>query len=93
MSRPSHAVQLVEGTRLAATVGALELDVDSFHRWSPDALGRGLRVAATSDGAIEGLEFEGARWALGVQWHLELLDDSVSARVFGALVAAAARAR
>jgi putative glutamine amidotransferase len=94
LTRPSHSVQLVEGTRLAATVGSLRLDVNSFHSWAPDALGRGLSIAGVSAGVIEGLEFAGPWWAIGVQWHLELLDDPASERLFAALVAAAAaRAR
>jgi gamma-glutamyl-gamma-aminobutyrate hydrolase PuuD len=92
LTQPSHSVQLIEGTRLAATIGVRELDVNSFHNWAPDALGRGLRVAGTSAGVIEALESDGAWWALGIQWHLELLDAPASQRVFDALVAAAARA-
>ncbi len=90
LTRPSHTVELVEGTRIAATVGTPELAVNSFHDWAADALGRGLRVACTSAGVIEGLEFVGAWWALGIQWHLELLHDRASERVFGALISAAA---
>jgi putative glutamine amidotransferase len=89
LTQPSHSVQIVEETRFAEAVGLRELEVNSFHNWAPDALGRGLRVAGTSADVIEGLEFDGGWWGLGVQWHLELLDDPASQRVFDALVAAA----
>jgi putative glutamine amidotransferase len=90
LSRVTHTVELVAGTRLAEAVGAGELAVNSFHSWAPDALGRGLRVAGASDGVIEGFESDGDWWALGIQWHLELLADPASQRVFDALVSAAA---
>jgi putative glutamine amidotransferase len=89
LTQPSHSVQIVEGTRFAEAVGTRELEVNSFHNWAPDALGRRLHVAGTSADVIEGLEFDGGWWGLGVQWHLELLDDPASQRVFDALVAAA----
>jgi gamma-glutamyl-gamma-aminobutyrate hydrolase PuuD len=89
LTRPSHPVELVEGTRLAATLGTLELDVNSFHSWAPDALGRDLRISGVSADGIEALEFAGPWWAIGIQWHLELLDDQASERLFGGLVAAA----
>ena len=89
LARPSHSVQLVDGTRLAHIVEAAELDVNSFHCWAPDALGQGLVVASTGADAIEGIEFAGDWWALGVQWHVELLDTPASQQVFDAFVAAA----
>jgi putative glutamine amidotransferase len=88
LTRPSHSVHVVKGTRLAEIVGVPELEVNSFHRWAPDALGQGLHVAGTGAGEIEGIEFDGDWWALGVQWHVELLDDPASQCVFDALVAA-----
>ena len=36
-----------------------------------------------------GIEYDGDWWALGVQWHAELLDDPAGQRLFDALVAAA----
>lgn len=52
-------------------------------------LGRGLLAASTGAGVIEGIEFAGDWWAVGAQWHVELLDDPASQQVFDAFVAAA----
>jgi putative glutamine amidotransferase len=88
----THAVQFAEGTRLAEIAGAVGLPVNSFHSWAPDGLGVGLRASGTAgDGVVEGFETDGAWWTLGIQWHLELLDDPASQRVFDALVAEARR--
>jgi putative glutamine amidotransferase len=90
LTQPSHSVRVVEGTRLAEILGATELEVNSFHGWAPNALGRGLRPASTAAGVTEGIEFDGDWWALGIQWHVELLDDPASQSMFDAFVAAVA---
>ena len=45
----------------------------SIHHQSIKALGRGLRVEATSvdDGVIEAIRLEAKHFVLGVQWHPE----------------------
>ena len=63
--------------------------LETSHRWVPDALGQGLVVSATGAGVIEAVELDGDWWALGVQWHAELLEDPVSQRRFDAFVAEA----
>jgi putative glutamine amidotransferase len=69
----THPIDLVRGSRLAAALGALRCDVNSFHHQSVRDLAPGLVVTATApDGEIEGLE--GAPdmpWLLAVQWHPE----------------------
>jgi putative glutamine amidotransferase len=92
--RPTHLVKVMgEGTRLGATLGAAEVDVNSFHHQAIKRLGRGLReVAWAPDGIIEGVELPDARaLVLGVQWHPEeLVGHDVTARsLFRALVTAA----
>jgi putative glutamine amidotransferase len=90
----THTVRIEPGSRLAAIVGDEELDVNSFHHQAVDKLGRGLRaVAWAPDGVIEAIESDGAALYLGVQWHVEtLVDRPRHARLFDALVAAAAGA-
>jgi putative glutamine amidotransferase len=90
-TRPTHAVEIASGTRLARIAGAGRLDVNSFHHQAVDALGRGLRVAARApDGTVEAIEAPGRRLVLGVQWHVEALVGEPRHRaVFEALVAAA----
>jgi gamma-glutamyl-gamma-aminobutyrate hydrolase PuuD len=93
LDQATHDVEVADGTRLAGIAGTDTLAVNSFHSWAPGELGEGLRASATaSDGVVEGFESDDAWWALGIQWHLELLDDPATHRVFDALVAEA-RAR
>jgi putative glutamine amidotransferase len=88
LSEPTHAVTIHPSSRLAQLVGLQELEVNSFHRWAPDALGEGLReVARTSNGLIEALEYGDDWWAVGVQWHPELLEHESSQRLFDGVVA------
>ena len=66
------------GGRLAArrVLGAERLSVNSFHHQAVERLGDGLRaVAWATDGTIEGIEADGERLVLGVQWHAETLDE------------------
>ncbi|HEY3190092.1 MAG TPA: gamma-glutamyl-gamma-aminobutyrate hydrolase family protein [Solirubrobacteraceae bacterium] len=92
--RPTHPVKVMgEGTRLGATLGASEVDVNSFHHQAIRRLGRGLReVAWAPDGIIEGVELPDSRaLVLGVQWHPEELvgHDAAARSLFRALAAAA----
>jgi putative glutamine amidotransferase len=88
----THDVQVEAGSRLARVLGAESVSVNSFHHQAVERLGDGLRaVAWASDGTIEGIEADGERLVLGVQWHAETLDEveRPQARLFGALVDAA----
>ena len=88
----THDVAVEAGSRLARVLGAEALSVNSFHHQAVERLGDGLRaVAWAPDGTIEGVEAEGERLVLGVQWHAETLDEveRPQARLFGALVDAA----
>jgi gamma-glutamyl-gamma-aminobutyrate hydrolase PuuD len=74
----AHAIQVMEGTRLAAVIGPGPLAVNSRHHQAVDALGEGLRISArSSDGVVEAIEIPDRRFILGVQWHPE---DRVPAR-------------
>jgi putative glutamine amidotransferase len=87
-TQPTHEVEVLPGTRLAALLGPGALAVNSFHHQAVDRLGHGLRVSArAADGTVEAIE--GAGFVLGVQWHAETLSDG---RLFEALVTATATA-
>jgi putative glutamine amidotransferase len=92
--RPTHPVKVMgEGTRLGATLGAPEIEVNSLHHQAIKRLGRGLRdVAWAPDGIIEGVEIpDTSAFVLGVQWHPEELvaHDPAARNLFRTLVRAA----
>jgi putative glutamine amidotransferase len=93
---PSHDVEVVAGTRLAALVGAGRLRVNSTHHQAVKAAAPGLLVTARApDGVIEGIELPGHPFAVGVQWHPEsaLRHEPRHAALYAGLVRAAAEAR
>ncbi|MEV7423134.1 gamma-glutamyl-gamma-aminobutyrate hydrolase family protein [Streptomyces sp. NPDC091212] len=81
-----HPVKPVPGTRYGDLVPE-EFTVPTHHHQSVDRLGTGLTPSAfAADGTIEAVELPGPGWALGVQWHPEMAEDT---RVMAALVEAA----
>lgn len=87
----AHPVAVVEETRLAGILGAPILDVNSLHHQAIKDLAAGAEAAAHApDGIIEAIELPGHKFAVGVQWHPEWLQDlPAMRRLFAALVDAA----
>ncbi|MDO5417721.1 MAG: gamma-glutamyl-gamma-aminobutyrate hydrolase family protein [Lachnospiraceae bacterium] len=84
----THHVEVEEGTRLAAILGAGPLETNSMHHQAVKELGKGLRVSARAcDGTIEAIEDEEGI-LLGTQWHPEDLVDTapIMNRLFADLV-------
>jgi gamma-glutamyl-gamma-aminobutyrate hydrolase PuuD len=74
---PSHSIQVQEGTRLRDIVGDEKVMVNSYHHQAVRDLGPGFRVSALApDGVVEAIESTRHTFALGVQWHPELLYDN-----------------
>ena len=93
---PTHEVDVVAGTRLAALAGAGRLRVNSTHHQAVKAVAPGLLVSARApDGVIEGIELPGHPFALGVQWHPEaaLRHEPRHAAIYQGLVRAARERR
>jgi putative glutamine amidotransferase len=90
----THAVRIEPASRLAGILGGEEADVNSFHHQAAAELGRDLRaVAWAPDGTIEGVEGDGERFVLGVQWHAEgLVGRPEHLALFETLVREAGRA-
>jgi len=81
-----HVVDLVPGTTLHRVLGADRIAVNSGHHQGI-ADPADLVIAATSpDGLVEAAEVADHRFAVGVQWHPEMIGQSP---VFAALVDAA----
>jgi putative glutamine amidotransferase len=73
---PTHPVAVAPGSRLAAVLGASELNVNSFHHQAVDRLGAGLCACAWApDGTIEAIEDPRQPFLLAVQWHAETLRE------------------
>jgi putative glutamine amidotransferase len=99
-----HDVDVVDGTRLAEIAGAPHLGVNTFHHQAIKQVAPDLVVTAWAaepaapgpDGRlIEAVEAPGSAFVVGVQWHPERMwkRDPAHARLFEALVSAAARRR
>lgn len=87
-----HPVALAEST-LRAIFTTDELGVNSFHHQAIDRLAPELLPAALApDGVVEAAPLPGRRFAIGVQWHPELMfrRHDLHRRLFAAFVTAAA---
>ncbi len=85
-----HDIEMVGTSRTRDLLGR-KRRVNSYHHQSVHRLGRGLHVTGVSpDGIIEGLESNGHRWVVGIQWHPErMIDRRDQAGLFRALVSEA----
>lgn len=90
--RPSHPIEVLPGSRLAAAIGGADpRQVNSTHHQAVDRLGRSLVVSAKApDGVVEAIEDPSQPFVVGVQWHPEaLVDHPWNLGIYRALVAAA----
>lgn len=77
-NQPSHPVEVRDGSLLAEVLGRGQLMVNSTHHQAISQLAPSLKVSATSpDGVVEAVESTEHPFALGVQWHPELLLQSM----------------
>lgn len=79
-THPHHPVEVKDHSVLAECVGGKgQLMVNSTHHQAVKAVGAGLLVSASSpDGIVEAIESASKdQFALGVQWHPELMLDTV----------------
>lgn len=70
----AHPIALAPGSRLAEIVGRQTIEVNTFHREAVAELAPGLVASAQApDGIVEAVEIPDRRFAVGIQWHQELL--------------------
>lgn len=87
---PHHLVEVTDATLLCRVAGVRTLQVNSTHHQIVRDVGDGVAVCAVApDGVIEAIEVPGRRFALGVQWHPELLPAPEQVAIYSALVGAA----
>jgi putative glutamine amidotransferase len=91
LSETTGTVRLDPGCRLRDVLGAPDVAVNSYHRWAIGEPAPGMAVTArATDEVPEGIEWVGDDWfAIGTQWHAELLDAAHVPSLFRAFVAAA----
>jgi len=91
---PRKLVNIAEGSRLARVIGAAPCVVNALHHQAIDRddLGRNVKVVAHEDnGVVQAIEVDGARYAIGVQWHPEYIPQHRRQQaLFDALVDCAA---
>jgi putative glutamine amidotransferase len=88
---PTHPVEILPGSRLAAALGTTQLSVNSLHHQAVERLGTGLRACAWApDGVIEAIEDPEQAFVVGVQWHAETLAGVPGRALFEELVAVSA---
>jgi putative glutamine amidotransferase len=88
----AHLVDIDPSSRLARTLGATHVEVNSRHHQSVKQVAPGFCVTARApDGIVEAIESTNGRFALGVQFHPENLidDDPRILRLFESFVMAA----
>lgn len=85
--QPHHPVEVVGASLLARKTGVRALQVNSTHHQVVRGVGDTATVSAIApDGVVEAIEVQGRRFALGVQWHPELLGEPEQAAIYSALV-------
>ncbi|AUS98301.1 peptidase C26 [Clostridium thermosuccinogenes] len=71
---PTHEIFIEEGTKVWRAFMKEKADVNSFHHQAVKDVASGFRVTSrTSDGMVESIEYEGHPFAVGVQWHPEVM--------------------
>jgi putative glutamine amidotransferase len=88
----THPITLVPDSRLAAIIGRPTIEVNTFHREAVAELAPAVIASAHApDGIVEAVEIPGQRFAIGIQWHQELLvgQDHPGNRLFKNFVDAA----
>lgn len=88
--QPDHGVAVLPGTDLAAIVATDRLEVNSTHHQAVKEPGRARVCAVAPDRIVEAIEVPG-KFALGVQWHPELLAGPAHLALYRALVERARR--
>jgi putative glutamine amidotransferase len=89
--QPGHSVTVAPGSILEETYGSGSLPVNSFHHQAVNEVAPGMIATGWSeDGLIEAIEYAAAAFALGVQWHPELMfkKSALHLAPFAALVEA-----
>ena len=81
----THGATFAEDSLIAAILDTTEYTVNSAHHQAVDSAGSLTVTGWAEDGTIEVCEDPKAEFAVGVQWHPEMLEDT---RIFDAFIKA-----
>lgn len=84
-----HNVEIITDSRLYEILKVKEIKTNSYHHQSVKEVAKGYRPTAfAKDGIIECIESEELTFALGIQWHPEVMYDKlpVFADIFSAFI-------
>lgn len=71
---PVHSVHIERNSKLKEWFKQKQIRVNSFHHQAVRNVAQGFKVTARAgDGIIEAIEYIGHKFAIGVQWHPELM--------------------
>ena len=90
-SEAIHSIDVKEGTKLSNLVGE-SMRVNSFHHLAVKKVADGFVASAMSkDNVIEAIEYTGDQYAMGVQFHPEMMskNSEQAQNIFNGLVEAA----
>lgn len=93
---PTHRIEVASGSRLAGILDVPHLRVNTFHHQAVRRVAANLvAVAHSDDGLVEAIEAPAHPFALGVQWHPELMAarNPRQQKIFDAFVHAASKRR
>jgi len=86
---PVHTVYLSQDSLISSITRRGLLQVNSFHHQAvKEAIPPVIPVGVSPDGIVEAIEVRGHPFALGVQWHPEVMEDNASQLLFKALIEA-----
>jgi putative glutamine amidotransferase len=90
LEEEAHSVNIKAGSLLEKIMGQHKIITNSHHNEGVAEAGQSLVVSgAAEDGVIEAIECPQHPFALGVQWHPEMLVNAHDAALFKAFIAAA----
>ncbi len=88
----THHVELLEGSLIHQFIGKRKIRVNSFHHQANRKPGKGFVISGrASDGVVEVIESKEHQFALGIQWHPEMLaakGDAISETIFQHFISA-----
>lgn len=90
---PFHEIHIEKGSKVWESFSADRIRVNSFHHQAVKEVAPGFKPTSwTSDGIIESIEYDGHLFAVGVQWHPELMweKDAIYLKLFEDFVRRAA---